>query len=51
MGLTIGNVESTKGWHMTHANGDTVALAGEADHVNVQIVADNKAVVIHREER
>jgi hypothetical protein len=46
--LQISNVESTQRWIMTDANGDTVELSAHGDHVNVDLVADNRPVVIRR---
>ena len=46
--LRITNVASTDHWVMTQSNGETVALAGDGDHVNVELVVDNRIVVIRQ---
>ena len=44
--VRITNVASTNGWVMTRSNGETTALSGARDHVSVELIADNRVVVI-----
>lgn len=46
--VRITNVASTEGWIMTGADGDTVALAAEGDHLIAELLADNRPVVIRQ---
>jgi hypothetical protein len=46
--VQITNVVSTQGWVMTRSGGETIALSGEGDHVNAELIVDNRAVVIRR---
>ncbi|MFP6814307.1 MAG: hypothetical protein VB949_01380 [Pseudomonadales bacterium] len=47
--VRITNLPSTDGWEMTGSNGETVALTGAGDHMEVELIADNRLVVVHRE--
>lgn len=49
--LRITNITSTQGWVMTQANGTNVALAGEDNYVNVELVVDNQPVIIRQSHR
>jgi len=44
--VRITNVASTEGWVMTRPKGETIALVGEGTHVNVELIVDNRTVVI-----
>ena len=44
--LRIANVASTDGWIMTRPNGEKIALSGKDDHVNVELIVDNRVSVI-----
>jgi len=46
--VRITNVGATDGWVLTRSNGETTALAGAADHLEVELIVDNEAVVIQR---
>ncbi|MCZ6888432.1 MAG: hypothetical protein O7H39_08045 [Gammaproteobacteria bacterium] len=46
--VRITHVGSTDDWVMTRSNGETVALSGDGDHLNVELVVDNRVVVIRR---
>jgi len=46
--MQITNVASTGNWVMTRPDGETVALRGEGDHVNVELTVDNQTVVIRQ---
>jgi hypothetical protein len=47
--VRITNISSTEGWIMTGADGNTLALAGNGNHVNAELVVDRRPVVIRRE--
>ena len=48
--VQITNVVSTEGWVMSRSDGENIPLYGEGDHVNAELVVDNRAVVIRRSE-
>ena len=48
--LRISNITSTKGWVMTQPNGDTVALTGQGDQLQVELIVDNRIVVVRQQE-
>ena len=49
--MQITNVDTTEGWVVTHPSGESTELRGESGHVNVEMIADNQVVVIHRNGR
>ncbi len=46
--VQISNIVSTKGWSMTRPDGEIVALSGDGNHVNAELVVDNRPVVVRR---
>ena len=46
--LKLTNVDSTDGWVMTGADGETVALSAQGDHVALELKADNRSVVVRK---
>ncbi|MCZ6616933.1 MAG: hypothetical protein O7E57_02280 [Gammaproteobacteria bacterium] len=46
--VRITNVASTDGWVMIQSDGETVVLSGEDDYLNVELLVDNRVVVIQR---
>jgi hypothetical protein len=46
--VRITNVAGVDDWVMSGSNGETIALSGEGNHVNAELVVDNQAVVIRR---
>jgi hypothetical protein len=46
--VRITNLASTNGWEMTGSNGETVALRSVGDHVEVELIADNRVVIVRQ---
>ena len=46
--LKLTNVDSTDGWVMTRADGETVALSAQGDHVALELKVDNRSVVVRQ---
>ncbi|HIG42502.1 MAG: hypothetical protein ABGY96_18220 [bacterium] len=46
--VKLRNVDSTDGWNMTQSNGEKVQLVGKGDHVEIELVADNRVVTVYR---
>ena len=46
--VRITNIASIDGWIMTQADGETVALSGEGNYINVDLLVDNRVVVIRQ---
>ena len=44
--VRITNVESTEGWVLVRSDGTTNPLFGEGEHVVVELIVDNQAVVV-----